>query len=1072
MSYLGNEYTLVEKPAIDYLVNHLGYTYLDGRDLTKESGDRESNRDVILSKHLMERLKHLNPWINDSSLHKAVYTLTNGYQHGSSINEINENIYKIIVNLQLSLEQSVDCSRNKKHHTVKYIDFENLEKNIFHVVSQLKIKGVNESCIPDLIIYVNGIPIAVIECKSPFKEKESNVRLGKKDGYEQLRRYMNLRGAVDDEGIDKLFHTNFITGIFNKYHGYVGTISSKYNHYLEWKDPYPVKRTDLEDIENNGQNLFIQGILEKENLLKIMQHFILFEEEGGRKIKKVARYQQFRAVNKALDRIDSGKTPLERGGVIWATQGSGKSLSMVMLARFIRRTESLKDSTIVVITDRVDLDKQIYDTFTRVFPELTLASKEEDKLLVRAKSVSSMKALLAKAQPKIIMTTIHKFQSERSEQKILEDGEQSASLFFEDDVEVLSNKSNIIVMTDEAHRSQYSSLAQNMRMSLPNAAFIGFTGTPIEKDDKDTYRTFGKKIDTYTLSEAVEDGATVGIVYEGRKPGLQLKVDTLEDAFREEFSEYNEEEREAIKVKYANWLVIAEADERIDEIALDMLQHYKENIYPNGFKAQIVCVSRRAAVKYYDALNRHMADVFDNPLEAQVIFSGDNNDPPELKAHRTTKQEQDAILDRFKKTIDKDRLCFIIVRDMLLTGFDAPIEQVMYLDRPLKEHTLLQAIARTNRTYVRETEDVNENGEIVKHTSSKQYGFIVDYYGVSNHLEEALEVFDKSDVEGQMENLNELYKRMQDYKQAVLRMFTGVDSNDLDAIMRVIEPENKRAEFEMAYKQYAQALEALMPNHVTKEDLNDLKWMAYVRAGAKARFEPNNVIDIADCGEKAREIISEHLKAEGVIQWIRPISLLDKDFQEKMDTLKSDEAVASSMEHAIRHVISVKMEDNPVHYTSLLEKLQQLLDDTKLSWEERRAKLKEFIDKEMEHSEEDEAEKLGFTSKKDYAFYLKIKEILNDSEEKKEAVAESPAEYLSDADVELYKNMTDEVVNIIKQSRLDGFATNKAKADQVEKAIQNTIMTNKYTRFGFAKLKQLVNPLLELAKRHFAVTDD
>jgi type I restriction enzyme R subunit len=801
-----------------------------------------------------------------------------------------------------------------------------------------------------------------------------------------------------------------------------------------------------------------------------MQYFILFEEDGGKKIKKIARYQQFRAVCKAKDRIESGKTPLERGGVIWATQGSGKSLSMVMLARFIRRTESLKDSTIVVITDRVDLDKQIYDTFCRVFPELCIAEKQEDKLLVRVKTVKSMKSLLSNAQSKIIMTTIHKFQSENSENVILEDDSQGNGLFFEKEVEVLTRKSNIIVMTDEAHRSQYSTMAQNMRMALPNAAFIGFTGTPIEKDDRNTYHTFGKKIDQYTLSEAVEDGATVGIIYEGRKPELQIKVDTLEEMFSQEFSDYSEVEREAIKTKYVNKQSIAEADERIDEIALDILKHYKENIYVNRFKGQIVCVSRIAAVKYYDALNKHMPEVFDEPIEIQVIFSSGNNDDPKLKVHRKTKHEHDKLIERFKMPIKKDRLCFLIVKDMLLTGFDAPIEQIMYLDRPLKEHTLLQAIARTNRTYLQEKEIINEKGEIEISSFPKNNGYIV-YYGITHHLEEALQVFDSSDVEGQMEDFNELYKKMQDYKEAVFRMFIGVDRSDIDAVMRVIEPENKRAEFEMDYKKYATALEALMPNHVTKDDINDLKWMAYVRAGAKARFEPGSVIDIADCGEKARKIISEHLKAEGVIQWIRPISLTDKDFQDKMDTLKSDEAVASTMEHIIRHTITVKMEDNPVHYTSLLQKLQQLLDETKLSWEERRAKLKAFIDKEMEHSEEDEAEKLGFKSKKKYAFYLKIKEILEDTEEDK-AAEKHKTVYISDMDEELYIDMTNDVVDSIIHNRLDGFATNKAKADQVEKAIQGAIMTSRYTQFGYGKLKQLVNPLLELAKRHFATNND
>lgn len=1070
MSYLGNELILVEQPAIDYMVNKLGYRYLNGKTLTKKSGERETNGDVILVRIFKSALKRLNPWINETNIHKATYALTRGEQLGTSLMEINEKIYDMIVNLSYSVEQDIDNSGKKQYHTVTFIDFENVENNDLHIVSQMKIKGINETCIPDLIVYINGIPVVVIECKSPFKEQESNVRLGKQDAYEQLRRYMNLRDSVEDEGIDKLFHTNFITGIFNKYHGYIGTISSKYNHYLEWKDPYPFKKSDIEDVENNGQNLFIQGILEKNNLLKIMEHFILFEVEGGKKVKKVARYQQFRAVNKAYKKILTGKTPLERGGVIWATQGSGKSLSMVMLARLIRRTESLKDSTIVVITDRVDLDKQIYDTFSRIFPELTLAEKNEDKLLVRASTVNEMKSLLSKAQSKIIMTTIHKFQSKKSDKAILDDEMTKESLFFEEDIEVLSNKSNIIVMTDEAHRSQYSSLAMNMRESLPNAVFIGFTGTPIEKDDKNTYRTFGNKIDQYTLSEAVEDGATVGIVYEGRKPELQIKVDTLEEMFSEVFSDRREEEREAIKDKYANKLAIVEADERIEEIAKDILKHYKENIYPNGFKAQLVCVSRRACVKYYNALNKYMPDYFNEPIEFKVIYSCDNNEKPELKAHRTTKPEQDLLIDRFKKPIKDDRLCMLIVKDMLLTGFDAPIEQVMYLDRPLKEHTLLQAIARTNRTYIQEKEIINDNGEVEKNTFSKKYGFIIDYYGITNYLEEALKVFDKSEVEGQMEDFNELYNKMQNYKQAVLRMFVSIDKNDLDSVMRVIKPANKRAEFEMAYKRYASTLEALMPSHVTKEDINDLKWMSYIRAGAKARFEPSNVIDIGDCGEKARQIISGHLKAKGVTQWIQPISLVDKDFQEKMDTLKSDEAVASSMEHAIRHVIIVNMEDNPVHYTSLLEKLQKLLDETKLSWEERRARLKEFINREIELGEEDEAKKLGF-SRKEYAFYLKIKEILNEEDIATEQAAESVGEYISNSDINLYKEMTRDVVKSIEDNRLDGFEVNPAKAGEVERAIQQ-VLAKKYYKVGYNKIKQLLSPMVDLAKRHFATNKE
>ena len=299
--------------------------------------------------------------------------------------------------------------------------------------------------------------------------------------------------------------------------------------------------------------------------------------------------------------------------------------------------------------------------------------------------------LLRQSNAQVITTTIQKFQSDKEESNI-------EGLFLEKEYEVLSTKNNIIVMTDEAHRSQYKGTAANMRTALPNATFIGFTGTPIDKQDKSTPRTFGSYIDQYSIKDAVKDGATVKIVYEGRRPDLHISGENLEELFEQAFEDRTEEEKEAIKQKYANKKTVVESDERIEEVAKDILKHYKEYIYPNGFKAQVVCVSREACVKYYDALNKHMKDIIGEELECKIIYSkGELNEDASLKEHYTTKEEQKTILKEFKKKTSESKLCFIIVKDMLLTGFDAPIEQVMYLDRPLKEHTLLQAIARVNR---------------------------------------------------------------------------------------------------------------------------------------------------------------------------------------------------------------------------------------------------------------------------------------------------------------------------------------------------------------------------------------
>jgi type I restriction enzyme R subunit len=1049
VNYLGNEGTLVELPAIEYLQNKLDYIFVPGDRLTPSHDERESLTEVILVKRLAKALKLFNPWIDDLNLHKAIRYLTRPEQLGTSLLEINERIYDVLVNLNFAVDQDFDSSGQKKFHTVKFIDWENVENNEFIVSRQFVIQGPNEKVIPDIVIFINGIPIVVLECKSPFLEKGKNENIGKKAAYEQLRRYMDLRDSNRMEGAPRLFYTNFFTGILNKYRAYVGTISSKYSHYVEWKDPFPFMKEQIEDVGNNGQNMFIQGLLEKHNLLDILQNFLLFEVDTSTstKIKKICRYQQFRAVNKALDRLINGRDSVARGGVIWHTQGSGKSLTMVFLARKIRRLHALADATIVVVTDRVDLDKQIYATFVRTLSTITTP--------VRADRVSEMKELLSLAQPQIIMTTIHKFQSEKDVQEVLKDSTQEAGLFFEKEFSMLTLKSNVIVMADEAHRSQYKGFARNMRHSLPNAAFIGFTGTPIEKEDKSTPRTFGSYIDKYGIQEAVNDGATVRIVYEGRKPELQIKTDTLEELFDEAFVGRSDEEKELIKQKYANKKAIVEADGRVDDIAKDMLQHYKEWIYPNGFKAQIVCISREACVKYYNALTKHMKDIIGEELEVKIIYSGNLNDPPRLKEHFTTKQEQEGIIQRFIKPIGESKLCFLIVKDMLLTGFDAPVEQVMYLDRPLKEHNLLQAIARVNRTF----------------GDKKKCGYVVDYYGISNHLEEALKVFDKEDLGEPLESLNGVHQQMLSYREAVMGMFRGIDKNNLDGLVKQLEPEDKRAEFELAYKRFAGTLEQLMPGHASIENTNDLRWLTYLRAAAKARFEPDTELDITSCGEKVRKIINDHLRSRGVEQWIKPITLFDEDYQKKLENLKSDEAIASSMEHAVKHVINVKMDDNPVYYSSLLEKLQQILDDTKNDWIDRKKQLEDFIQNDVKKGEIEEAEALGL-SKKEYAFFEVIKKHLLDPEEGSKPQAKEAAEiYVSQDIIELSKEIAQNVADIVANTWVIDWTTNLTKTADIERSIFMMLTTKYFKQIKMEVRKQLVGPLLQLAKKHFTTRE-
>lgn len=1050
--YLGNEYTLVELPAIEYLIS-LGYTYINGKELTPENNERDSLSEVILSKRMFTSLKKLNPLLSTQSINKVIRILQRPEALGSGLLEINEKIYDYIVNLQLTVDEIIDGKKEKL--TVKLIDFDNIDNNDFIVSNQFVVKGEQETIRPDLVIFINGMPISVIECKSPFKDGSSNENVGKHDGYEQLRRYMNGRDANFIEGAERLFYTNFITGILNKYTAFIGTISSGYKHYVEWKDAYPMENVNVVDYKDTPQNILLQGVFKKENLLDIMQNFIVFDldKENSIKIKKVCRYQQFRAVGKCMKRILEGKTPLQKGGVVWHTQGSGKSLTMVFLARKVRSTKKVSDATIVVITDRTDLDKQIFETFQNNLTNTTP---------VRADSISKMKELLRNSNAQIITTTIQKFQSEKEENNLVgisnKEVKNLGQLYFEKEYEVLSTKNNIIVMSDEAHRSQYSSTAANLRYALPNATFIGFTGTPIDKEDKSTPRTFGSYIDKYSIKDAVKDGATVKIVYEGRRPDLHIKGETLEDIFEKEFSDRTDDEKEAIKNKYANKRTVVEADDRIEAIAKDMLKHYKDYIYPNGFKAQIVCVSRESCVKYYNALKKHMKDITGEDLECKIIFSGSQNDKPYLKEHHTTSKEQEEILKEFKKSTSESKLCFIIVKDMLLTGFDAPIEQVMYLDRPLKEHTLLQAIARVNRTC----------------GDRKKCGYVIDYYGVLDFLEEALAIFDKDELGSPMESIDTLHNEMLSFRENVMRMFTGIDKNNIDALVKVIEPEDKRAEFEVAYKKFASAVESLMPGNVSKDILNDVKWLSYIRAAAKMRYNPQDKLDISDCGEKVKEIISKHLESSGVISWISPITLFEADFESKIQKNMSDEAVASSMEHAAKNVISLKMDENPVYYTSLLEKLAQILEETKNDWTEKKARLKEFIDREIKSGETDEASELGLNTK-EFAVFETLRKVLEGkSDESSSKVAEEETIYSSDAGtnfaIDFAKEFDEKITN---EWHMTGWSENQTKTSQVDTKIymyllsKSTKIREVYGQETITKIKELKEQMLKLAKIHY-----
>ena len=715
-----DELHLSENPAVE-LLESLGYTYLPPEDLEPE---RPSLKEAILAGRLAAALKRLNPWLSETNIVTAIKAVTQ--VPATSLAEANEKLYTSLT-YGIALEQ--DRGDGRKSHTVRFLDFDNPDNNEWIVTRQYRVLGSKKHVIPDIAIFVNGLPLAIIECKSPTKGDG-----WKSEAVQQLHRYQELGTRWKGQGAPKLFEAaQILVGTCGERAVY-GTVGTAERFFLEWKEPYPLSLKQLEDQLGRPptpQDILLYGLLERRNLLDIIRNFVVFEVESGRTARKLTRYRQFIAVSEAMHRIRTANKPSARGGIVWHTQGSGKSLSMLWLALKLRRDPSQQQPTIVIVTDRTKLDGQIAGVFTACgFPNPE-----------RADSVRHLRRILEHPTGKTVMTTIQKFQDITGSSATPRD--QSVH-------PTLSEATNIFVMVDEAHRTQYRSLAANMRQALPNACFLGFTGTPIDKKDRSTLRTFGPYIDTYTIEQAVRDKATVPIFYESRLPALQIIGQTIDKVFDHVFADRSDDERAAIKQRFATESAIAGAPRRIEAICLDLIEHFTKFIAPNGFKAQVVATSRHAAVTYKEALDRL------NGPESALLMSSGHNDEERLARWHLSKEQQDRLIERFKDP--SDPLSILVVCDMLLTGFDAPVEQVMYLDAALKEHTLLQAIARVNRP----------------HGDEKTYGLVVDYWGVSVELSEALAVFSATDVQGALTpNMDEL-PRLQSRHAAAMRFFHAV----------------------------------------------------------------------------------------------------------------------------------------------------------------------------------------------------------------------------------------------------------------------------------------------------------
>ncbi|KDN85729.1 type I site-spific deoxyribonuclease [Kitasatospora cheerisanensis KCTC 2395] len=756
------------------------------------------------------------------------------------------------------------------------------------------------------------------------------------------------------------------------------------------------------------QEVLAAGVLHPHRLLDITRNFMVFMEVdvdngGSRRVKIAPRYQQYRAVCKSVERLLSGKTLAEdgdsdrRGGIIWHTQGSGKSLTMVFLVRKMRSTPGLGHFKVVLITDRTQLQKQLSET-------AKLADEKPD-VIKRSKGVPGV---LSRKGPGMVFVMIQKqvdaAKAKASGDTLAHDRSPGWDLLNDDE--------SILILVDEAHRSQGSALHQNLMESLPNAARIGFTGTPIIMREKNrTTNIFGQFIDKYRLKEAEEDGAIVPIVYEGRiAKGAIAEAEDLEDAIAQYFPELTDEEYDQLQERYATTSDVLAADSLVRKKARDMLAHYVSGVMPNGFKAQVVAHTRRVAVRYRDALLAARAELVAEAeklseallekapeelkgrqavqvaarrkldllktIDFVPVISEGQNDTEDL-ATWTDGAGQEAAIDRFRKAFpespsESDKpIAFLIVRTMLLTGFDAPIEQAMYLDRRIKEAELLQAVARVNRVADR-----------------KACGFVVDYAGVSKHLQAAMEAYSADDAEGKPIDFAVEIAKLEPRRNRLMMLFTdrGVSPADdplsIEACVELLADEDLRDKFEVALRKFLMAVETVMPRSEAKPFLADVRLFALVAKWTRARYREMAEFDPSLYGEKVRELIDRHVIALGVSQVIPPAEITAQDFAPKVQALPGAKAQASEMQHAIRHHLDVYFNQDPAEYGKLRERLEQILAEYAEQWEQQVLLFQALVDEVIqvhEYGSNSEDATLGKLSKLEQALYGAIvEEVLTD----------------------------------------------------------------------------------------------
>lgn len=931
-------------PALQMLVN-LGYAYLSPAEAERLRGGKTTN--VLLEEVLRKQLQEINSIrvssaktgiFSDENIERGILALKNIPMNDGYISAC-EKAYNLLT-LGLALEQSVDG--DKKSFTMQFIDWQNISNNVFHVTEEFSVmrSSSKEHYRPDLVLFVNGIPLCIIECKRPdMKEPlrqaiSQHLRNQQEDGIRGLYIYSQILLSIATQ--EASYATNATQEKFwAKWQEKFELLSDEEQHkqYLyELKNralPVSVKnqifderfyyvRNYFDALEQNGvqttmQDAYLYGLCRPERLLDIIFNFVLFDNGE----KKIARYQQYFVVKKSLNKILQVSAGKRGGGVIWHTQGSGKSLTMVMLAQAIAMEKSIRNPKIILVTDRTDLDDQITKTFVKC-----------GKHVQNATTGSRLVDLLESKSDAVVTTIINKFNA--AVKKIKKP--------------LVSH--DIFVLVDEGHRTQHGIFNIDMQKTLPNACFIAMTGTPLFKRDKNTAAKFGGIIDAYTVDQAVRDKAVVPLLYEGRLAHQQVNaspIDTFFGMISEPLTDYQKAD---IKKKFARYDHLNAAEQKMRMIAWDISYHFRENWQGTPFKAQLVCDKKINAVRYKEYLDEI------GIVTSQVLISPvDEREGEESAYEKSTEKEhqfwkrmmdehgkartyEKNIISRFKNQKDPE---IIIVVDKLLTGFDEPKNTVLYLCRNLKGHKLLQAIARVNRIY-----------------PDKEFGYIIDYYGVIENLDDALQLytsfeeFDEADLAGTLINITEEIKKLPQKHSELWDLFKEISNKrDAEQYQQLLRDEAKRVEFYQKLGSYAKALKlalsAIQFHKNTDEKViarykEDLAMFLKLRLAVVKRY--SDQIDYRQFEGQIQKLIDTHITSENIDTITQLVNIFDKEkFRQEVEQTTGTAAKADRIASRTAKHITEKMDEDPAFY----KKFSQMLKETIADYEARRINEAEYL---------------------------------------------------------------------------------------------------------------------------------